>query len=218
MRRLILRFYDQLYTNLAWAYDLATWVGSGGLWYQWVSVAARYVVAEPVLDVGFGRGRLLEQLAREGHTVIGVDRSREMVRAGQRRLRRAKLTGKVIQGEAQALALPDASVGTLITTFPTSYLRDPATLREFARVLQPCGHWVWVDSPFARKRTLRMTGLSIMARLARVGRSMSGSSRPFEAAVGPLFPQVTVETVPVGPTGVHVVLASKGGDESTPPG
>ena len=217
MRRLIYRFYEQLYTNLAWVYDPATWVVSGGLWYQWVSVAARYVRDQPVLEVGCGRGRLLELLAKKRYTAIGVDRSREMVRAGKRRLREAGLTAKVIRAEAQALPLPDASVGTLITTFPTSYVRDPATLREFTRVLRSDGRWVWVDWPFVRKRTPRMAGLSIMARLARLGESMPGFSSRVKPVLGPYFPSVVVEEVPVGPTGIHVVLASKEGGESTPP-
>ncbi|MDP7131639.1 MAG: class I SAM-dependent methyltransferase [Planctomycetota bacterium] len=141
MHRLIASLYNQFYTNFSWAYDLAVWIGTGGLWYRWTFVAERYLAADPVVEVGFGRGRLLTRLVKKGREVVGIDSSQQMVRAAKRQLRSDGATGLLVHGRAQALPFPDASVGTLITTFPTSFVRDPATLREFARVLRLSGCW-----------------------------------------------------------------------------
>jgi SAM-dependent methyltransferase len=221
-------FNDRLYTHFAWGYDAATWFASGGLWYRWTFVAERYTAEEPMLEVGFGRGRLLARLLNDGHQAAGIDRSPQMVRGAKRHLHKAELTLPLIQGEGQALPFPDASLGTLITTFPAPYVYDSATGREFVRVLRPGGRWVWVSAIFARRPTLRVFPIALLTYLSRMEDSWSPTTR--SGAVGALsaalgvsrtesawrppvshlpLTGVWVEQVPVGPTAVHVAVLEK---------
>ncbi len=146
-RRFLQWCFERLYTDLAPGYDVVAWLASGGLWYRWVEVAAGFLAGDPVLEVGFGRGRLAVHLARRGHTVVGVDRSPQMVMAARRLAGRAGVRVHLIQGSGEALPFPPATFGTLITTFPAPYVLAPQTHAEFMRVLKPGGRWVWVDAP-----------------------------------------------------------------------
>lgn len=195
------RFFEHLYTDLAWAYDLAAWLASGGLWYEWVDVAARFVAGDPVLEVGFGRGHLLVRLARQGHTVVGVDRSPQMVAAARRTVAAAGVPVRLVQGDGTALPFADSTFGTLITTFPAPYVLTEGAQREFARVLQPGGRWVWVDAPRWLRWPRRMAALWLLQNL------LPG---PTEAQL-PLVPQFTLcsLTVPVAETTVRVLLLEK---------
>ncbi|NJP05361.1 MAG: class I SAM-dependent methyltransferase [Chloroflexaceae bacterium] len=216
LRSLVLHIYDIGYNHVSWAYDTVSLLGSGGLWYEWVAVAQRSVGDGPVLEVGCGRGRLLAQLAREGHTAVGLDRSQAMVRAARRQARGADERASVVQGDALTLPLDDATIGTLITTFPAPYVGLYATQAEFARVLRPGGRWVWVDAPFARTPTLRMAPLAVISYVARINGSLRTGFglqprqplwRPLIHATLPF--QVSVEQVAVGPTAVHVALVER---------
>ena len=48
--------FDRLYNQLAWSYDLVSWLVSGGLWRQWHSLVLPYLVGPRVLEVS-GPGR-----------------------------------------------------------------------------------------------------------------------------------------------------------------
>ncbi|MDQ7029970.1 MAG: class I SAM-dependent methyltransferase [Ardenticatenia bacterium] len=146
-QQLLWWFFDRLYTDLAPGYDLVAWLASGGLWYRWVDVAARFLAGDPVLEVGFGRGRLAVRLAHMGRTVVGLDRSPQMVMATRRLALRAGAPLHLVQGSGDALPFGTATFGTLITTFPAPYVLAPQTQAEFARVLKPGGRWIWVDAP-----------------------------------------------------------------------
>jgi ubiquinone/menaquinone biosynthesis C-methylase UbiE len=226
IRHLILRSYDYGYTTFAWSYDLATWCASGGLWYRWIVAAVGYIDQGPVLDLGCGRGRLLAHLRALGHPALGLDRSPQMARATQRRLRRSgRVAPPVVQGTGHALPFSTGSLGTVITTFPTSYVYEAGTQQEIARVLRPGGRWLWVEAPFPCRPTMRMLLVTLMSALARVERArvISPQRSPLDAvwaALGlsphrhaweprlaaPTAFHVTVEQVAVGPTYVHVAI------------
>ena len=146
MRRLASWLVPQFYGRLAWAYDAAVLALTGGLWYRLAFTAERFVQDQPVLEVGFGTGRLLARLARKGLEVIGVDKSPQMAAAARRRLDRAGLRGKIICAEAASLPLADGSVATIITTFPAGYAAKEAACVEFARVLRPGGAFLLTSS------------------------------------------------------------------------
>jgi ubiquinone/menaquinone biosynthesis C-methylase UbiE len=228
MRRWIIWLYEQGYTNLAWSYDLVTWLGSGGFSYKWILSAERYVAQGPVLELGFGRGRLLARLAEQGFQVLGVDRSEQMAKAAQGRLLNARGTAQVTVGVGQVLPIANGGVGTVVTIFPTAYVYDRSTQQEIARVLKDKGRWIWVDAPFAHQFTLRIILFGIMSYLAGIESVIfrSTHTRPRDkvlAVLGlsahkptwrPRLPDaapfdIAVEQFVVGATAVHVAVLRK---------
>lgn len=165
MRRTIARIVEPFYDRLSGGYDAGAWLISAGLWYEWVYTAERFIAGQPVLEVGCGRGRLLERLARRGVAVVGVDRSPAMADAARRRLARAGLPGNVHRADARELPLPAAAVGTIVNTFPAGYVADPRTWAEYARVLRPGGRWVVVEGPSLPRPLLRLLGQRRLERL-----------------------------------------------------
>ena len=162
MKRLARWVVGQFYGRLAWAYDAAVWILSGGLWYRWAFTAERFVRDQPVLEVGFGTEHLLARLARKGLDVIGVDKSRQMVAIAHRRLDRAGLRGNILCADAVSLPLPAGSIGTIITTFPAGDVAQASTWVEFARVLRPGGRWIVVSGPRPDRVRLRLAGIYLL--------------------------------------------------------
>jgi demethylmenaquinone methyltransferase/2-methoxy-6-polyprenyl-1,4-benzoquinol methylase len=74
--------------------------------------------------------------------VIGIDQNEAMLARGRERVAATGLDGRVelVQGEAEALPLGDASVDALVHTYLLRYVDDPpAVLRELARPIRPGG-------------------------------------------------------------------------------
>jgi ubiquinone/menaquinone biosynthesis C-methylase UbiE len=59
----------------------------------------------PVLELGCGTGRIAVPAARAGARVIGIDRSEEMLARARRRIKRARLAGRLslVRGDIRAL-------------------------------------------------------------------------------------------------------------------
>ena len=64
------------------------------MWFQWVYTVLPYLDQGPILELGFGTGRLLDELNKRGLDVIGLDRSMYMARLVHSRvyLRKRDLT------------------------------------------------------------------------------------------------------------------------------
>ena len=96
-----------------------------------------------VLDVGSGTGddaRELAALVAPGGSVVGVDRSSDMVAEAQRRADGSGLPIEFVEGDAQALDFPDASFDRTRAERVLIHLADPAgAVREMARVTRPGG-------------------------------------------------------------------------------
>ena len=99
----------------------------------------------PVLELGCGTGRIALPLGRAGVSLVGIDRSENMLQRARRRVRRSRLTGRVqlIQGDVRSLpfrrrfSLVMAPYGILQSLL---HERDlAATLAEIRRVLKPGG-------------------------------------------------------------------------------
>ncbi|MGZ8999448.1 MAG: class I SAM-dependent methyltransferase [Allosphingosinicella sp.] len=96
--------------------------------------------SEDVLEVGFGGGALLaELLKRTSGQVVGVDLSPEMVARARRRFGSLNNLA-LVEGSAQRLPLPSASVDKACSVNSLYFWLDPdAAMAEFARVIRPGG-------------------------------------------------------------------------------
>jgi ubiquinone/menaquinone biosynthesis C-methylase UbiE len=134
-------FFRLLYHSFAWSYDGVAWIVSLGRWTTWISSVIPYIQGRRVLELGHGPGHLQVNFARQGILVFGLDESRQMGRQAFRRLKKI-VPPKLTRGSAENLPFPNASFGTVVSTFPTEYIIRPATLNEIMRVLEPGGKLV----------------------------------------------------------------------------
>lgn len=106
----------------------------------WQRIAAP--VDGAVLELGCGTGRVALPVARDGATVIGIDRSQSMLARARTRVRRARLGSRVklIRGDIRQLPFPDRSFPLVIAPYGIlqSLLEErllAATLKDVYRVL-----------------------------------------------------------------------------------
>jgi len=138
----LIRFaFRLLYNELAWTYDLVSWLVSRGQWRDWQRAALQFVAGRDVLEVGHGPGHMLLALQNARYDVVGLDVSPSMGRQARRRTQR---TVPLVRGRVQNLPFGTAVFDTILATFPTEYVVDPATLAAAARVLRANGRFVIV--------------------------------------------------------------------------
>ncbi len=148
-------FFLHLYTDLAWSYDAVAWLSSFGGWSSWRRTALdRVSPSSTVLEVGFGTGHLLAEASQYDVRLFGVDASPQMVRITARRLRRAGLPLAIARAEAQALPFPRHAFPAALSTFPSEYIFDEASLADIRRVLTPGASLVVVVSARILPRSL----------------------------------------------------------------
>jgi ubiquinone/menaquinone biosynthesis C-methylase UbiE len=97
-----------------------------------------------VLELGCGTGRILVPLARAGVSVVGVDRSQQMLVRAARRLPRGAGRHALVRGDIRALPFPPRTFGTVLAAYGVlqslTKERDlAAALESAARVLTPGG-------------------------------------------------------------------------------
>jgi demethylmenaquinone methyltransferase / 2-methoxy-6-polyprenyl-1,4-benzoquinol methylase len=133
-------------------YDLVNDVLSLGMDRSWRRAVMRFLrpeIGAPLLDVGCGTGRLAELAVRDGHRVVGVDVSFEMLAAARARLVLGKehpaphviaspSSVRLVQGSVFRLPFGDAVFGGAVSGFVLRNLEDlPAAFEEMTRVLRP---------------------------------------------------------------------------------
>lgn len=146
-RRLVQFALRRLYHELAGAYDFVSRIVSRGRWRDWQRSALPYLNGPRVVELGCGTGDLILDLAEAGRRPIGVDASIQMLRVARRKLEVAGARQPVmlVQAHAQALPLLEGQAHSVVATFPTPYILDPAVHREIGRVLAPDGRLVVVN-------------------------------------------------------------------------
>jgi SAM-dependent methyltransferase len=100
------------------------------------------VPAGRAIDAACGTGRYSAYLAERGHTVLGVDRSEEMVAVARARLPRTEFQA----GSLDSLPVADSSADLIVCALALAHV--PAlgvVMAEFARVLRPAGRLVISD-------------------------------------------------------------------------
>ena len=110
-----------------------------------------------LVDIGTGTGRMIELFGETAQSVIGIDRSPEMLRLARAKLARAGLEHVDLrQGDFHALPLPGACADTVIIHQVLHYAQQPETaLAEAARLLAPGGRLLVVDFGPHEKEELR---------------------------------------------------------------
>lgn len=132
----------RLYNEFAWGYDAVSWIVSLGHWDGWRKDALAHIRGQRVLEIGFGTGELLIEMAQRGWPVCGLDLSPAMHRITARKMHRRGVWAPRVRGCTQAMPFADASFDTVVATFPAEYILAPETLRDVARVLAPDGRFV----------------------------------------------------------------------------
>jgi ubiquinone/menaquinone biosynthesis C-methylase UbiE len=139
--------FEALYDRLAAHYDRISRLAFAGEWDRWRMVAVRFIDRGPVVEIGCGTGQTLAALRRLPWPAVGLDPAAPMLRQARRRA-----AGRLIRAHGQRLPLRTASVGTLLSIFPTAYILDPAVWREVGRVLAPGGRFILIDGAWLSPR------------------------------------------------------------------
>lgn len=132
----------RLYNEFAWTYDGVSWLVSLGHWWDWRRAALDYLVGPRVLEVGFGTGDLLIEMARQGWDIHGLELSPAMHRITAYKMRRHGVWTPRVRGLVQAMPFPDGAFNSIVSTFPAEFIVQPPTWQEFGRVLAPGGRLV----------------------------------------------------------------------------
>jgi ArsR family transcriptional regulator len=99
-----------------------------------------------LLDVGTGTGRMAELFGNTANTVVGLDRSPDMLRLARAKLPEDAGKYRLMIGDFNELALADASFDSAILHQVLHYAQAPErVVSEVARVLAPGGVVVIVD-------------------------------------------------------------------------
>ena len=163
---------------------------------------------EPIgrlVDIGTGTGRMIELFGARADSVIGIDRSSEMLRLARVKLEASGLRGASLrQGDMYALPLDDASADVVILHQVLHYAQAPAqAIAEAARLLGPGGRLIIVDFAPHEREELRDSDAH-----ARLGFATSALDAWLGAAG--LSPEIT-EHLAGGELTVSLWLARKSG-------
>lgn len=169
MKTLLRFFFRLLYHQFAFTYDLVAATVSFNRWKNWVVSVIPFIEGNRILEMGHGPGhlqRILRTLRLDSGqgrnvTVVGIDESAQMGRLAKRNLTRRSVSHfstvsspqdipphiaytqpNLARGVAQALPFPNEAFDTIVATFPTEYITDPATLVEVKRCLAREGRLV----------------------------------------------------------------------------
>jgi ubiquinone/menaquinone biosynthesis C-methylase UbiE len=204
--RLIGFGFRLLYNELAWLYDPVSWLVSLGLWRRWQQAALAFLPAGgSVLEVGFGPGHLLVDLAAAGHRPFGLDPSRHMLRLARRRVGRRGLAADLVRGTANAIPFAAHAFDAVVLTFPTPFVYDPAWLRHLERVLKPGARLIVVEGSSLDRRTLPGRLLEWLYRIT----GQRGPVPDLPALLSQFGLESRYDSVAVGSSTVRLVIADK---------
>jgi demethylmenaquinone methyltransferase/2-methoxy-6-polyprenyl-1,4-benzoquinol methylase len=133
------RTVRDMFDRIAPGYDRMNGLMTGGLDRVWRRRLMREVgigAGDRVVDLGCGTGDLIELANGVGAHAIGVDPAGGMLSVARDR----GMGGSVVQGDALAIPLADASVDVVTTAFALrNVLSIPPVFQESARILRPGG-------------------------------------------------------------------------------
>ncbi len=140
--RLVRFGFRLLYNELAFTYDLVSWIVSLGAWRCWARASLKHLDLtsdDRVLELAHGTGNLQLDLHAAGYRAVGCDLSPAMGRIARWKLMRQHLPVRLARGQVQRLPFAAESFAAVISTFPTDFIIAPETLAEVNRLLKPGG-------------------------------------------------------------------------------
>jgi ubiquinone/menaquinone biosynthesis C-methylase UbiE len=142
--------FDIFYSRFAGIYDFL--VKSLPVWKNWLKRALPYIRGLRVLEVSFGTGYLLTQIA-DRFQAYGIDYNTAMVQTANRNLWKMGLRADLQQADVSHLPYASHSFDTLVNTMAFSgYPDGKAALTEMDRVLKPGGQLVMIDIDYPKDR------------------------------------------------------------------
>ena len=141
------RWVRGMFGRVAHRYDLANHLLSANidrLWRARTVARVRDILRRPgarVMDLACGTGDLLVALERDAHrALLGSDFCHPMLAGAKSKLARLGLKSTLVEADALALPLPDASLDLITIAFGFRNLANYAAgLKEMRRVLRPGG-------------------------------------------------------------------------------
>ncbi len=134
---------DELKRRMREQFSTGDWAAVAGL----VRLSAERLVGrvgpragEDVLDVACGTGNAAIPAALAGARVVGLDLTPKLLAGARDAAAAAGVTVEWVEGDAEALSLPDAAFDVVLSSFGVIFApRHEVAAREIARVLRPGG-------------------------------------------------------------------------------
>jgi SAM-dependent methyltransferase len=131
-----------------WAQEEPAW----GIWQvpeAELQVLSEQLSGKDAIELGCGTAYISAWLARRGVRVVGIDNSEAQLDTARRLQRQYGLDFPLIQGDAEAIAYPDASFDFAISEYGACLWADPQRwVPEAARLLRPGGQLVFLTNSF----------------------------------------------------------------------
>lgn len=161
----LIRFgFRLLYNEMAFTYNLVANIVSLGQWWEWQRSALPYLPPPTeglILELAHGTGRLQVDLHQGGWRSVACDLSPAMGRIAARLLHKKNVPARLIRANAQHLPFPDRSFAAILSTFPTPFIIEPATLQEARRVLGQGKRLIIVPNGVLAKQNLAERALEL---------------------------------------------------------
>lgn len=152
MKAFLRLFFDLLYHQFAFTYDLVAAAVSFNRWKDWTREVLPLIEGTRILELGFGPGHLHRLLRRESWFAVGIDESPQMTRLARRN---TKGMANLTRGLAQHLPFQSEAFDTIISTFPSEYIFDQDTLAEARRCLMVRGRLIVLLAAMPKSRALK---------------------------------------------------------------
>lgn len=137
--------FDETYTQIAPLYNF--FVKICAPWRTWITSVIPYIRGPRVLEVSFGTGYLLTQIAAAAeYEVHGVEYNKALLEMAREALEKQGLDAKLVKGNVQDLPYPNNHFDTVICTMAfTGYPDGQLAMKELIRVLRDNGVLLIVD-------------------------------------------------------------------------
>jgi len=135
-------FFELLYSQFAWGYDLVSQVVSLGLWKSWIFSTLPFLHGNKILEIGHGPGHLQIAISKLNSDVYGLDSSIYMGRLAKKNLIKSGFSRKLVQANSQFIPFLDESFDQIVSTFPSDFIYNDFTLQELFRVLRQEGELI----------------------------------------------------------------------------